>query len=316
MDFKDYYQVLGVEKDATQDEVKRAYRKLARKYHPDVSKEPDAEARFKEIGEAHDVLSDPDKRAAYDKLGASWKSGQNFSPPPDWDAGFEFRGGGFNGEEASAYSDFFEALFGQRMGATRPGQRRTRVQARGEDHHAKVLIDLEDAYEGATRTITLRNPEWDSGGRLVYKEHTLKVRIPKGLKKGQEIRLAGQGMPGMGGGEPGDLYLEIAFNPHRLYQIDGRDLYLDLPIAPWEAALGATVQVPTPGGLVDLSIPAGTPTGRKLRLKGLGIPGTPPGDIYVVPLITLPPATDDAAKELYRKMESELAFNPRSKLGV
>ncbi|MDX1439273.1 MAG: DnaJ C-terminal domain-containing protein [Rubricoccaceae bacterium] len=313
MDFKDYYEILGVEKDATQDEIKRAYRKLARKYHPDVNKEPEAETRFKEIGEANEVLSDPDKRAAYDKLGANWKQGQDFKPPPDWDAGFEFRTDAFGG--GSSYSDFFEAIFGERMGGTRA--RRTRgFQMRGEDHHAKVLIDLEDAYSGASRTITLRNPEWDSEGHLVYQDRSLKVKIPKGLKEGQKIRLAGQGTPGQGGGESGDLYLEIAFNPHRLYRIDGRDLYIDLPVAPWEAALGATVQVPTPTGKVDLKIPPDTPSGRKLRLKGLGIPGKPAGDIYVVPQITLPPASSDSAKKLYKKMEAELAFNPRSKLGV
>ena len=316
VDFKEYYQTIGVEKDATQDEIKRAYRKLARKYHPDVSKEPDAEARFKEIGEAHDVLGDPDKRAAYDKLASGARSGQDFTPPPDWDAGFEFRGGGFEGGGGDSYSDFFEAIFGQRMGSTRARTSSAGFQAKGEDHHAKVLIDLEDAYQGAARAITLRNPELDAGGQLVYKKHTLSVRIPKGLKKGQKIRLAGQGSPGMGGGEAGDLFLEIGFNPHPLYRIDGRDLYLDLPVAPWEAALGATVQIPTPGGTVGLKIPAGTTTGRKLRLKGLGIPATPPGDIFAVPQIVLPPATTDSAKDLYRKMESELAFDPRSELGV
>lgn len=314
MDFKDYYAIIGVDKDATQDEIKRAYRKLARKYHPDVSKEPDAEKRFKEIGEAHDVLGDPKKRAAYDKLASGVRVGADFQPPPNWDAGFEFEGGGFGGTTGGLNSDFFEAIFGQRMGATGRTQTRATFRSRGEDHHAKVLIDLQDAFEGAKRAITLQNPELDTNGNLVYKERTLNVKIPKGIKKGQKIRLAGQGSPGMGGGEAGDLYLEIAFNTHPLYKIDGSDLYLDLPVAPWEAALGAKVNVPTPGGRVDVRIPAGTPSGRKLRMKGLGIPGKPPGDIFVVPQIVLPPAETEAAKALYRKMEAELAFDPRSKL--
>ncbi len=316
MDFKDYYEIIGVEKDATQDEIKRAYRKLARKYHPDVSKEPDAEARFKEVGEAHDVLSDTDKRAAYDKLASGARSGQPFSPPPDWDAGFEFQGGGFRSGE-SGYSDFFESIFGQRMRGSAGPRGRTEFRSRGEDHHAKVAIDLEDAYKGATRSISLRNPEIDATGNLIYKDRTLKIKIPKGVKRGQKIRLAGQGSPGMGGGESGDLFLEIAFHPHPRYRIDERDVYLELPVTPWEAALGATLKVPTPGGSsVDLKIPAETATGSKLRLKGLGIPGSPPGNLFIEPLVVLPPANSESAKEVYRKMESELAFNPRSKLGV
>ncbi len=317
MEFKDYYKIMGVERDATQDQIKRAYRKLARKYHPDVSKESDAEERFKEVGEAYEVLKDPEKRAAYDQLGANWKAGADFNPPPDWDAGFEFGGGGFTGGDAGDYSDFFESLFGQGFGAARGGgRRRSTFHARGEDHHARVLIDLEDAFNGATRTITLRHPELDASGHVVNRERTLNVKIPKGVKEGQRIRLSGQGAPGMGEGPAGDLYLEINFKPHPLYRVEGRDLYLDLPVAPWEAALGATVKTPTPKGPVDLKIPAGTRSGQKLRLKGRGIPGTPPGDIYVIPQIVLPPASNEAAKDLYRKMEKELAFNPRSKLGV
>jgi curved DNA-binding protein len=308
---------MGVERDATQDQIKRAYRKLARKYHPDVSKEADAEARFKEVGEAYEVLKDPEKRAAYDQLGANWKAGAEFKPPPDWDAGFEFGGGGYTGGDAGDFSDFCESLFGQGFGAARAGGRaRTGFHARGEDHHAKVLIDLEDAFQGATRAITLRHPELDSSGHVVTRERTLNVKIPKGVKEGQRIRLAGQGAPGMGEGPAGDLYLEINFKPHPLYRVEGRDLYLDLPVAPWEAALGATVKTPTPAGPVDLKIPAGTRSGQKLRLKGRGIPGTPPGDIYVIPQIVLPPASTEAAKNRYREMEKELAFNPRSKLGV
>ena len=316
MNFKDYYKIMGVERDAGQDDIKRAYRKLARKYHPDVSKEENAEARFKEIGEAYEVLKDPEKRAAYDQLGANWKAGQDFNPPPNWDAGFEFSGGGFSAGDASAYSDFFESLFGHGFGSAQAGRRHAGFHARGEDHHAKVLIDLEDAYRGATRSVTLRAPELDNSGHVTTRQRTLNVKIPKGVKQGQRIRLSGQGAPGHGKGAAGDLYLEIGFRPHAIYRVEGRDVYLDLPIAPWEAALGATVKVPTPAGIVDLRIPAGTDSKRKLRLKGRGIPGKPAGDLYVLPQISLPKADSKAAKALYKKMEQELAFNPRKTLGV
>ena len=314
MQFKDYYQIMGVARDATQDEIKRAYRKLARKYHPDVSKEPDAEARFKELGEAYEVLKDAEKRAAYDQLGANFKGGQEFRPPPDWNAGFEFSGGGFTGGDASDYSDFFASLFGRDFRAGGGG--RTSFHARGEDHHAKVLIDLEDAFEGATRAITLRLPAVDAQGHVVTRERILNVNIPKGIREGQHIRLAGQGGVGIGGGKAGDLYLQVEFRAHPFYRVDGRDIYLDLPVAPWEAALGATLKAPTPGGIVELKIPGGSVSGRKLRLKGRGIPGDPPGDFYVILTIALPPADSESARNFYRKMAHELNFNPRAKLGV
>ena len=311
MDFKDYYVVMGLERDASQDEIKRAYRKLARKYHPDVSKEANAEARFKELGEAYAVLKDTEKRAAYDQLGSNWKAGQDFQPPPDWNAGFEF-----SGRDAPAYSDFFESLFGHDFQSAQGDRRPAGFHARGEDHHAKVLVDLEDAYLGATRGISLRTPELDSTGHVISQQRTLNVKIPKGVRQGQRIRLSGQGSPGMGKGQAGDLYLEIEFKPHNVFRVEGNDVYLDLPVTPWEAALGATVKVPTPDGLVDLKIPEGTTGRRKLRLKKRGIPGEPAGDLYVVLTITVPPADSDDARLLYRKMEQELGYNPRSKLGV
>ena len=314
MQFKDYYQIMGVARDATQDEIKRAYRKLARKYHPDVSKVADAEVRFKELGEAYEVLKDAEKRAAYDQLGADFKGGQDFRPPPDWNAGFEFSGGGFTGGDAADYSDFFESLFGR--GFRAGGGARTSFHARGEDHHARVLIDLEDSYQGTTRTITLRVPGVDAQGHVITRERVLNVSIPKGIREGQHIRLSGQGSAGMGEGKAGDLYLEVEFRPHPLYRVEGRDLYLDLPVTPWEAALGATVKVPTLGGIVELKIPEGSTSGRKLRLKGRGIPGDPPGDCYVILAIALPPANSDVAKAFYRKMAQEMNFNPRAKLGV
>jgi len=314
MEFKDYYKIMGVARDATQDEIKRTYRKLARKYHPDVSKEADAEARFKELGEAYEVLKDAEKRAAYDQLGANYKGGQEFRPPPDWNAGFEFSGGGPSGGNGADFSDFFASLFGRDFRAGGAGH--APGHAKGEDHHAKILIDLEDTYQGATRTITLRVPAVDAQGHVITKERVLNVTIPKGIREGQHIRLSGQGSAGRGEGKAGDLYLEVEFRTHPIYRVDGRDLYIDLPVTPWEAALGATVKVPTLGGIVELKIPEGSEPGRKMRLKGRGIPGDPPGDCYVILTIALPPANTEAAKELYRKMEKELNFNPRTKLGV
>ncbi len=314
MQFKDYYHVMGLARTATQDEIKRAYRKLARKFHPDVSKEPDAEARFKELGEAYEVLKDPEKRAAYDRLGADWKAGQDFRPPPDWDAGFEFSGGGPAGQGAE-FSDFFETLFGRGFARARGGRGSFDVQ--GENRHARVLVDLEDTYDGATRTITLRVPELDGEGRVSMREHTLNVKIPRGILSGQQIRLAGQGAPGVGGGKPGDLYLEIEIRPHPLYRVEGADVYLDLPVAPWEAALGASVRAPAPGGAVELKIPPNSSAGTKLRLKGRGIPANPPGDYYVVPQIALPPADSEAARAAYASLRQPFpSFNPRARLGV
>ena len=315
MEYKDYYKVLGVARDAGQDEIKRAYRKLARKYHPDVSDEADAEARFKEVGEAYEVLKDPEKRAAYDNLGKHWKAGEQFRPPPDWERGFEFSGGGYTGGDASAFSDFFETLFGG--GRTRwSGTRRSEFRTRGQDQNARIRVDLEDSFHGATRSITLQVPELSADGRILTHQRVLNVRIPKGIHEGQRIRLAGQGSSGPGGGPAGDLLLEIEFNPHRHFRADGKALYLDLPVAPWEAALGASIKVPTPAGPVDLKIPPNSFQGRKLRLKGRGIPARDPGDLYVVLQIALPPADSERAKDLYRQMRDELGFRPRQDVGV
>jgi curved DNA-binding protein len=311
VEFKDYYQVMGVARDATDAQIKQAYRKLARKYHPDVSKEKDAEARFKEVGEAYEVLKSPEKRAAYDQLGKDYRPGQDFRPPPNWDSGFEFSGAG---PGDASYSDFFDALFGAQA---RSGRGRSHPHpGRGEDHHAKVLLDLQASLNGGTRSFTLRMPEIDAEGRLVSKERTLNIQVPKGILAGQQIRLAGQGASAHGDGKPGDLYIEVEFQPDPLYRVDGRDLYLDLPVTPWEAALGATVKTPTPGGNVELKIPSGSHTGSKLRLKGRGIPATQPGDFYVVLQIALPPANDEKAKAAYAALAAAVPFNPRASLGV
>lgn len=314
-EYKDYYKIMGVERDATQDDIKRSYRKLARKFHPDVSKESDAEERFKEVNEANEVLKDPEKRAAYDQLGAQWQAGQDFRPPPEWNEGFEFRGGGYTEAGEAQFSDFFDSLFGGAHARSGAGARRS-FRMQGEDHHARVLVDLEDSYRGATRTISLRVPKLTDDGHVTTAERSLNVRVPKGIRPGQQIRLTGQGGAGTGGGVAGDLYLEVELRDHPLYRVDGTDVYLDLPVAPWEAALGATLQVPTPSGSVDLKIPPESQQGRKLRLKGRGLPGKEPGDFYVVLQVALPSARSDAAKALYREMEAKLRFDPRAKLGV
>jgi curved DNA-binding protein len=312
VEFKDYYKVMGVARDATEAQIKQAYRKLARKYHPDVSKEKDAEARFKDLGEAYEVLKNPEKRAAYDQLGSGPRPGEEFRPPPGWDSGFEFRGpGGRNAD----HSDFFESLFG-RGGGFSNARGAPRDSGRGEDHHAKVVLDLEASLEGGTRPLTLRFPELDAEGRLISAVRTLNVHVPKGIQAGQHIRLAGQGARAYGEGPPGDLYIEVEFMPHPRYRIDGRDLVLNLPVAPWEAMLGATVKTPTPGGTVDLKIPPQSRGGTKLRLKGRGIPANPPGDFYVVLEIALPPADDDKSRAAYQAMAGALPFNPRANLGV
>ena len=305
MEFKDYYKVMGVARSATEAEIKQAYRKLARKYHPDVSKEKDAEARFKEVGEAYEVLKSPENRAAYDQLGQGPAPGENFRPPPDWGSGFEFSGAEPRGSD---YSDFFESLFGARS--------RTGSHTGGRDHHAKVLLDLDATLLGGARQLTLRVPEIDAEGRLVTRDRVLNVQVPKGILAGQHIRLAGQGARLPGEGTPGDLYIEVDFKPHPLYRTDGRDLYLDLPVAPWEAALGAAVKTPTPGGAVDLKIPAGSHDGSKLRLKSRGIPAAPPGDFYVILQIALPPAADQKARDAYAAFAAAVPFNPRANLGA
>ena len=324
MKFRDYYETLGVARSATEAEIKAAYRKLARKYHPDVNKEAGVEDQFKELGEAYSVLKDTEKRAAYDRMGANWKNGQDFTPPPNWNEGFEYSDGnfggghgGFGGGYEGDQSEFFESLFGQgrhRQGG-RGGNPRQGMDFKGQDHHAKILIDLADAYNGAKRTIALHMQTQDANGHVSTQERKLDVSIPKGIKAGQNLRLAGQGGPGMGAGGAGDLYLEIDFHPNPIYRVDGKDVYLDLPLAPWEAALGTTVNIPTPAGsTLELKIPAGTATGRKMRLKGKGIPSKEAGDLYVVPNIVLPSAETDAQKEAYQTLEKAFDFKPRTHL--
>ena len=319
MDFKDYYKVLGVERTASDDEVRKAYRKLARKYHPDVSKEADAELKMRDVNEANDVLRDKEKRAAYDALADRVARGGNpegeFRPPPGWDEGFEFRRGpGAGPADHADFSDFFSSLFGanERRTAARQNHR-----ARGEDHHAAIEISLEDALNGTEREISLRALETGADGQPEWKTRTLSVTIPPGMHPGQYIRLAKQGMPGHGGEPAGDLYLEVRIAPHKLYRIEGRDLYLTVPVTPTEAALGAPVEVPVPGGgTVEVTVPPKARHGLKLRIKGRGFPGNPPGDLYLLLEIALPPADTAAARQAYEQLAKAAPFNPRRHLGV
>lgn len=314
MEYKDYYKTLGVARSASQDEIKSAYRKLARKYHPDINKDKDAEGRFKEVGEAYEVLGDPEKRAAYDQFGANWREGQEFRPPPGWDEGFEFSSRA--GDDGAAdFSDFFESLFGHaRRGGFSTRARGGEFHMRGQDQHAAITIDLEDSFTGAERAITLREPQVDANGRVTLKERTLNVKIPKGIAPGQHIRLSGQGGAGHGKGPAGNLLLEVRFRPHKLYRVEGKDLYVNVPIAPWEAALGAKVKVPTPKGRVEMKVPAGVTSGRKMRLKGRGLPARQPGDLYAVITIAVPAARTAREKELYRELAKISAFDPREKM--
>lgn len=315
MKFKDYYQVLGVDRKAPLPEIKKAYRRLVRQHHPDVNPAPEAQARMQEINEAWEVLQDADKRSAYDQAGQRWQGGADFQPPPDWGPGSGFAGD--TGAAAADHSDFFEALFGaaRRQQAGRAGGGSADFAVRGEDHHARIVVPLQDVFDGATRGVTLRGPVMDEHGQVQLRERVLQVRIPRGMRAGQQIRLAGQGMPGVGAGPAGDLYLELQFEPQSRYRVDGRDLVLTLPVAPWEAALGASVTVQTPGGEVTLSVPPHSQPGRRLRLRGRGIPagsadGTP-GDLYAELAVRLPPADTPQAQEAYRRMARDLAFDPR-----
>ena len=316
MEYRDYYKILEVPRTVTPDALKRSYRKLARRFHPDVSKEKNAEARFKEVQEAYEVLKDPEKRAAYDQLGSDFRGGQQFRRPPNWERNFE-SGPRPRGRRASSadpgFSDFFSSLFGAEGpfegGATGSGPA---FRSRGEDHRARIDLTLEEAFHGTSRQISLQHPAVGEDGQVALNERTLKVQVPAGVAAGQVIRLAGQGSAGNGGS--GDLLLEVHITPHRLFKVEGRDITLELPVAPWEAALGATVSTPTLGGAVELRIPAGARAGQKMRLRGRGLPGDPAGDQYVVFKIVLPPADSDRAKALYEQLREELPFDPRADL--
>ena len=301
MQFQDYYETLGLARDADADAIKRAYRKLARKYHPDVSNEPDAENRFKEVQEAYEVLKDPEKRSAYDQLGSAWRTQDGHAAPHDQEPEFAYRNSGFR--DGADFSEFFSSIFGAR-------QESAGFSLRGEDIEARIQITLADAYHGATRLLSTRGApsNADSASRQV------KVTIPRGVTAGQKIRLAGQGRPGIGGASAGDLLLEVNFERDPVFRAEGRDIHLELPVAPWEAALGARIKVPTLGGAVELAIPAGSQSGRRLRLNGRGLPGKLAGDQYVTLRMVTPPADSEDARTMYQRMAEAMPFDPRAGL--
>ncbi len=329
---KDYYKIIGVARTASQDQIKRAYRQLASKYHPDRSKAPDAEARFKEVAEAYEVLRDPTTRRDYDRLGSQWQPRQDFRPPPEWGRATPDAENGR--AERKGFGDFFESMFSRKhrprqegndaaTGEAAAAKGKSRrwgtneahdAQRHGADTHAKLAINVEDAYHGIAQSVNLKHTVLGPDNKPYQRDRTIEVTIPKGVRAGQQIRVAGQGGAAVGRADPGDLYLEIEFRDHPLYSVEGRDVTLELPVTIAELALGAHVTAPTPIGSVELTIPPNTPAGRRLRLRERGIPGHVPGDFFVVLQATLPPADSDAARNAYRQFDQAIPFKPRANL--
>src|SRR5688572_6032446 len=309
MKYKDYYATLGVDKTADADEIKKAYRKLARKYHPDVSKETDAKEKFQNVSEAYETLKDPEKRAAYDQLG-SYQPGQDFRPPPGWEQQFNEGGGGFTFDDIDL-ADLFARLGGGARGFRAGGGRmRPDMPIPGEDYEVQARITLEQAHSGTMLDLNLQVPEYDEQGRMRRVPVTFTARIPIGVSDGERLRLPGKGGKGLNGGRDGDLYLNISIAPHPLYRVSGRDIYLDVPLAPWEAVLGASVEVPTLGGPVRIRVKPGTQAGQQLRLpkRGLPKPGAE-GDFYAIIQIAVPPAPSEREKELYTQLSEASSFD-------
>ena len=310
MKYKDYYSILGVERDASPEDIKKAYRKLAHKYHPDVSKEKNAEEKFKEVAEAYDTLKNPEKRAAYDQLGRH-QAGEEFQPPPNWGQQFGGDNMQFSFDDLDL-SDLFAGLMGGR--GQRAGRQRGNFSAAGQDYDLTVQISLEDAFHGTTLDLNLNMPEYDQQGRPTTVTRTFKARIPKGATDSQRLRLPGKGGKGFNGGPNGDLYLNIVLKPHQWYRVSGHDLYLDLPLAPWEAALGATVEVPTLSGAVHLKIPPGTQSGQKLRLNGRGLPKPhgEHGDLFAIAQMVMPATLNEPQRALLKELADVFKFDPRA----
>ncbi|MDA8305943.1 MAG: J domain-containing protein [Deltaproteobacteria bacterium] len=329
--YRDYYEILGVKRSVGQDEIQRAYRKLARKYHPDVNKASNAEDKFKEINEAYEVLKDPEKRKMYDQLGSNWRAGQDFRPPPGWQARDFGQGGGGayqtefhwggGGPGGGGFSDFFESLFGgmgfrQARGGAGPGGfgRGGVLRQAGADQETSIRISLEEAFHGGAKPIVLQSRTVSPQGQLEVKEKRYDVKIPAGILPDQKIRLSGQGEEGTGGGPRGDLYLKVEIEPHPVFRLNGRDITMDLPIAPWEAVLGTEVRVSALSGGIDLKIPPGTQGGRKLRLRGKGMPnpkGTA-GDLYITIMVKVPTHPSKKELELFEELKKSSKFDPRA----
>jgi len=318
MEFKDYYDILGVKPDDDKQTIKKAYRRLARKYHPDVSSEHDAEKKFKEVSEAYEVLSDDAKRVEYDQLRRYGRKGENFTPPPGWE-GFSGAGSGEHDYQGD-FSEFFANIFGGGFaGAGRSSRGFTGSEdfhsTRGQDVEIEMPVFLEDTLRDEAKTIEYRLPHYGESGRLEDIKKTLRVKIPKGVSDGERVRLKGQGGPGFGNGPAGDLYLKIKLVPHPLFDVAGRDLSLTLPITPWEAALGANVTVPTLAGKINLNIKPDSQTGTRLRVKGKGLPGkNAPGDLYVVLKVVMPRKSDEQARKHWQALAGQADFDPREKL--
>lgn len=305
MDYKDYYKIMGLERSANQDEIKRAYRKLARKYHPDVSKEQNAEEKFKELGEAYDVLRDPEKKAKYDQYGQYWKEQGQANQQAN--SGYHQQ---FDENQAADFEDFLNSIFRERS----RHQYDTHFE-QAQDIHAKLVISLQDSYLGSEKTLQLQSPIVDQQGRVTQQLRTVKVKIPKGINDKQQIRLKGQGEQSAGG-KAGDLYIEISISPDPIFHLQKKDIYLQIPIYPWEAALGKTIQIPTLAGAVNLKIPKLSQNGKQMRLKGRGLPGNPPGDQYIILQIVIPEVENKETTTLYEKLAENVHINPREKLGV
>ncbi|KGO32725.1 hypothetical protein JT06_18770 [Desulfobulbus sp. Tol-SR] len=321
--YKDYYKILGISRDASKDEIQRAYRKLARKFHPDLNKEAGSEEKFKEINEAYEVLKDPAKREKYDQFGSNWQQGDNFQPPPGWQYRSDF-GRGQQGPQESffwssdggAYSDFFEALFGGRFHENVKGAQGGQpfsINRRGSDHEAVLRISLEEAFRGGTKTITMQSTGPGMDGNLSSREKRYDVKIPPGIMPGQKIRLSGQGGKGSGSGGSGDLYLKVEIEPHPRFRLEGYDLYTELAITPWEAAMGAQIDVQTLDETVTLKIPPGIQSGQKLRLRAKGMPNPKGrrGDLYAVMKIKVPKKLSKKERQLFEELSKVSSFNPR-----
>ncbi|KTC70263.1 DNA-binding protein DnaJ [Legionella birminghamensis] len=310
MDFKDYYQIMGLDRNASQEEIKQTYRKLARKYHPDVSKDPKAEDKFKELGEAYDVLKDPEKRAKYDKYGQYWKQqseahqqyGQDYQPQYQYTGQSDF--------DPADFEDFLSSIFSRQSARGKPSG----YYDQGQDIHAQLTISLEDSYHGAEKLIQLQLPAVNQKRELEYQQRAIKVKIPKGIGNKQQIRLKGQGGE-YAPGRHSDLYIEIHIAPHHLFHLDKKDILLKIPISPWEAVLGANIEIPTLGGTVNMKIPPYSQSGKKMRLKGRGLPGNPPGDQYITLEIVIPETENSEMKKLFEQMAASVHFNPREKMG-